>query len=190
MPSESSTVFNSSICFFPPDLQRRWPFGMALVRLRRWASCSWIIWGRCWAPPLPASTKSATPSWAATRTSLRATTACRSPRCRCLVQKGYRNGKLWESHSNVVDCGRLNNKPPSLDISYIYTSRFSWNRTMVDFHTWIERCCSTCWVERGKGASGKKKIILGKSDEIVTDLRNLIWTFLNDLRYGTWRWPV
>jgi hypothetical protein len=37
----------------------------------------------------------------------------------------------------------------------------------------------------GKGASEKKKIILGNSDEIVTDLQNLIWTFLNDLTYGT-----
>ena len=164
---------------------------MALVRLRRWASCSWIIWGRCcWAPPLPASTKSATPSWAATKTSLRATTACRSRRCRCLVQKGYRNGKLWEIHSNVVDSIII--KPylnlQVLDIWYIYASRFSWNRTMGLISILGSWCCSTCWV------LWERRFRKKKNSEIVMRLwqscKTLIWTFLNDLTYGTWRWPV
>lgn len=70
-----------------------------------------------------------------------------------------------------------------MDIWYIYASRFSWNRTMVDFHTWILMLLHLLSLV-GK-ALPKKKKILGNSDEIVTDLQNLIWTFLNDLTYGT-----
>ena len=55
---------------------------------------------------------------------------------------------------------------------------------MVDFHTWILMLLHLLSLV-GKALPKKKKKKLGNSDEIVTELQNLIWTFLNDLTYGT-----